>query len=75
MKLKDRVIWVDDIGDPVKGTIINLHDGITIRWDNGRIIHYNSSVLKDYMNNGRHNGYIDIDLSYNRELKLNELGI
>jgi hypothetical protein len=79
-KLNNRVIWKDDIGrDPLKGTIINLiHDGMTIKWDNGRTIHYNFSLLKEmsyYGNNDSGVGHIEIDLAYHREIKLNQLGI
>lgn len=77
-QLKDRVIWKDGIEPSLKGYIFSLYNGITIQWDNGRIIHYDNSVLNEmsyYGNNDRKNGYIDIDLSYIRELKLNQLGI
>lgn len=79
-KLNDRVIWKDDIGfGPLKGTISGIYDdGITIQWDNERIIHYNFSLFKEmsyYGNNDRGIGHIESDLAYHRELKLNQLGI
>lgn len=83
-ELNDRVIWRDGLEPPLKGTIINLYNGITVRWDNRRVIYYNSHLLKEMSYHKQvpmlpyyyhDHGYIEIDLSYNRELKLNELGI
>ena len=85
-KLNDRVVWKDDypldkdIGfDLLKGTISGIFDvGVNIQWDNGRRIHYNFSLFKEmsyYGNNDRGIGHIEIDLEYQRDKILNELGI
>jgi hypothetical protein len=88
-KLNDRVIWEDDSLLPLKGTIIDfIHpftgdDGIIIKWDNGRIIHYSCLQLEKsiyqkafyYGNNDRGVGHVEIDLEYQRDKILNELGI
>ena len=71
----------------LKGTVIDLVNTsmnrfIVIEWDNGLTIHYSDFSLKIatnfspfYGNNGRGVGHVEIDLSYQRDKILNELGI
>ena len=81
-KLNDRVIWKDTNHPPhthqsLKGTIINLititdliTEGlthfITIKWDNDVTIDYTNYNI---------NFNVEIDIAYQRDKILNELGI